>query len=196
MQADQKRLSLRLTANLLLDPAAGRPAPDKLSLGLDAGSGLEAPASSPGAFSTMLQAWMAARSIPVEAHAVGELCHQGRLAALLPLLCKFVGNLHPLSCLQQHQPQPHDQAAQRRLLLVSVCSSCRPAGHSRVLGEAPCEEAPRASRAQLAGCAGRPVPGGATRGAQPTPALLPSHCPSRQPAEQVSHPVPATLQDA
>eukprot|EP00891_Asterochloris_glomerata_P001378 jgi/Astpho2/1378/fgenesh1_pg.00025_%23_11_t len=71
--ADQKRLSLRLTANLLLDPAAGRPAPDKLSLGLDAGSGLEAPASSPGAFSTMLQAWMAARSIPVEAHAVGQL---------------------------------------------------------------------------------------------------------------------------
>ena len=75
VQAEQKRLPLQLTANLLLDPAAGRPAADKLSLGPDAGQGLEAPTGSPGAFSTMLQAWMAARSIAAEAQAVGELRH-------------------------------------------------------------------------------------------------------------------------
>ena len=87
VQAHQKRLPLRLIASLLLDPAAGRPAPDNLSLGPDAGQGLEAPASSPGAFSTMLQAWMAARSIPAEAQAVGELRHARKACCLCVQCC-------------------------------------------------------------------------------------------------------------
>ena len=105
VQAEQKRLPLRLTANLLLDPAAGRPAADNSSLGPDAGQGLEAPAGSPGAFSTMLQAWMAARSIAAEAQAVGELRHT-RKACFVCSLCAdcFTAPIFVQVCVQPALP--------------------------------------------------------------------------------------------